>query len=220
MKSGIPENIHSHSPQNLPTAYLHIHASHDCPPSLVRPTITTSWRWTKINWLSVLRNGSPGRKVLPRFMGMIDNRISPFLSTLRLQLCSVDSWESLGFSSSVNVQGNMSWRKFLSWFWSSSALSCCNPAMIPMAKRGNLRRECFQEVGIYCVLPCKGMPTCNSFKPPPVSLSCIDKKEVGQALDVVEEDHQVGELTVRKTLKADKKIFHLYVLFIYNLANM
>jgi hypothetical protein len=67
------------------------------------------------------------------------------------------------------------------------------------------------------------MPTCNSFKPPPVSLSCIDKKEVGQALDVVEEDHQVGEVAGRKPLKADKKIFlkdHLYVLFIYNLANM
>ena len=67
------------------------------------------------------------------------------------------------------------------------------------------------------------MPTRNILHPPPVSLSCIDKKEVGQALDVVEEDHQVGEVAARKPLKADKKIFlkdHLYVLFIYNLANM
>ena len=152
MKSGLPEKIHSHSPQNIPTAYLHIHASHDCPPSLVRPTITMSWRWTKINWLFVLRNGSPGRKVLPRLMRMIDTRISPFLSTLRLQLCSVDSWESLKLSSSVNVQGNMSWRKFLSWFWSSSALSCCNPAMIHMANRGNLGKGMFS--GVRYILCC------------------------------------------------------------------
>ena len=67
------------------------------------------------------------------------------------------------------------------------------------------------------------MPTHNILHPPPVSLSCINKKEVGQALDVVEEDHQVGEVAARKPLKADNKKFlqdHLYVLFIYNLANI
>jgi hypothetical protein len=67
------------------------------------------------------------------------------------------------------------------------------------------------------------MPTGNNFHPPSVSLSRIDKEEVGQALDVVEKDHQVGELAGRKPLKADKKIFlqdHLCALFIYNLANM
>ena len=67
------------------------------------------------------------------------------------------------------------------------------------------------------------MPTGNNFHSPSVSLSSIDKEEVGQALDVVEEDHQVGEVAGRKPLKADKKIFlqdDLCVLFIYNLANM
>ena len=57
----------------------------------------------------------------------------------------------------------------------------------------------------------------------PPTLGCIDKEEVGQALDVVEEDHQAGEVAGRKSLKAGKILFlqdALDLLFTFNLANM
>ena len=52
--------------------------------------------------------------------------------------------------------------------------------------------ECSQIFQRYCVLPCEGMSADNILHPP--ILGSIDEEEVGQALDVVEEDHQEGEL--------------------------
>ena len=51
----------------------------------------------------------------------------------------------------------------------------------------------------------------------PPTLGCIDKEEVGQALDVVEEHHQGEEVRGRKPLQADKIILidDLYIYMIH-----